>query len=85
MGQGRAAEAQGVIATVKHFAANNQEWNRNTVDELIDQRTLQEIYLPAFRRAVQEGGAGAVMAAYNRVNGAYCAERARFFVSEQPS
>jgi beta-glucosidase len=70
----RAAEAQGVITTVKHYAANNQEWNRETVDELIDERTLQEIYLPAFRRAVQEGGAGAVMAAYNRVNGAYCAE-----------
>jgi beta-glucosidase len=70
----RAAEAQGVITTVKHYAANNQEWNREMVDELIDERTLQEIYLPAFRRAVQEGGAGAVMAAYNRVNGAYCAE-----------
>jgi beta-glucosidase len=70
----RAAEVQGVITTVKHYAANNQEWNRETVDELIDRRTLEEIYLPAFRRAVQEGGAGAVMAAYNRVNGAYCAE-----------
>jgi len=70
----RAAESQGVITTVKHYAANNQEWNRETVDEIIDERTLQEIYLPAFRRAVQEGGAGAVMAAYNRVNGAYCAE-----------
>jgi beta-glucosidase len=70
----RAAEAQGVITTVKHYAANNQEWNRESVDEQIDRRTLEEIYLPAFRRAVQEGGAGAVMAAYNRVNGAYCAE-----------
>lgn len=69
-----AAQAQGVIATVKHYAANNQETNRNTVDEQIDPRTLHEIYLPAFRRAVQEGGAGAVMAAYNRVNGAYCSE-----------
>ncbi len=70
----RAAQAQGVITTIKHYAANNQETNRNTVDEQIDQRTLHEIYLPAFRRAVREGGAGAVMAAYNRVNGAYCAE-----------
>ncbi|HEY1921303.1 MAG TPA: glycoside hydrolase family 3 C-terminal domain-containing protein [Tepidisphaeraceae bacterium] len=70
----RAAESQGVIATIKHYAANNQEWNRNSEDELIDRRTLEEIYLPAFRRAVQEGGAGAVMAAYNRVNGVYCAE-----------
>ncbi len=70
----RAAEAQGVITTVKHYAANNQEWNRESVDEQIDRRTLEEIYLPAFRRAIQEGGAGAVMAAYNRANGAYCAE-----------
>ena len=70
----RAAQAQGVITTVKHYAANNQEWNRESVDEQINARTLQEIYLPAFRRAVQEGGAHAVMAAYNRVNGAYCAE-----------
>src|SRR5580704_4185733 len=66
-------QSEGVIATAKHFAANNQEWHRDDVDEQIDERTLHEIYLPAFRAAVTQGGAGAVMAAYNQVNGDYCA------------
>jgi beta-glucosidase len=69
----KAAQDVGVIATIKHFAANNQEWHRDDIDEQIDQRTLQEIYLPAFRASVQQGGAGAVMAAYNQLNGSYCA------------
>jgi beta-glucosidase len=68
----RGVQSEGVIATAKHFAANNQEWHRNDIDEQIDQRTLQEIYLPAFHAAVTQGGAGAVMAAYNQVNGSYC-------------
>ena len=62
-----------MIATAKHFAANNQEWHRNDIDEQIDERTLHEIYLPAFRAAVTQGGAGAVMAAYNQLDGSYCA------------
>ncbi len=66
-------QSEGVIATAKHFAANNQEWHRDDIDEQIDERTLHEIYLPAFRAAVTQGGAGAVMAAYNQVNGDYCA------------
>ena len=66
-------QSEGVIATAKHFAANNQEWHRDNIDEQIDERTLHEIYLPAFRAAVTQGGAGAVMAAYNQVNGDYCA------------
>ena len=66
-------QSEGVIATAKHFAANNQEWHRNDIDEQIDERTLHEIYLPAFHAAVTQGGAGAVMAAYNQVNGEYCA------------
>jgi beta-glucosidase len=68
----QACQAEGVIATAKHFAANNQEWHRDDVDEQIDQRTLHEIYLPAFRAAVTQGGAGAVMCAYNQVDGSYC-------------
>jgi beta-glucosidase len=63
---------EGVIATAKHFAGNNQEWHRNDVDEQIDERTLHEIYLPAFRASVTQGGAGAVMCAYNQVDGSYC-------------
>ncbi|MBR6899260.1 MAG: glycoside hydrolase family 3 C-terminal domain-containing protein, partial [Bacteroidales bacterium] len=59
---------------IKHFAANNQETNRGSVDVRVDERTLREIYLKPFERAVVEGGAMAVMPAYNRVNGDYCSE-----------
>ncbi len=72
----KGVQSEGVIATVKHFAANNQEFERNRIDEAIDERTLQEIYFPAFKAAVQEGGVWSVMSAYNRVDGAYCAENA---------
>jgi beta-glucosidase len=69
-------QAQGVSSCVKHFTANNQELNRRSVNEIIDERTLHEIYLPAFRAAVQEAGVMAVMSAYNQVNGQYCSENA---------
>jgi beta-glucosidase len=65
---------EGVIATVKHFAANNQEYNRERIDVQVDERALQEIYLPAFKAAIQQGGALAVMDAYNKLNGKYCTE-----------
>ena len=67
-------QSQGVIAEVKHYAANNQEADRKTINEVIDERTLREIYLPAFRAAVQEGKAGAVMCAYPSVNGQFGCE-----------
>jgi beta-glucosidase len=67
-------QAQGVSSCIKHFAANNQEFERGSINEIIDERTLREIYLPAFRAAVQEAGAMAVMAAYNQINGEFCAE-----------
>ena len=63
-----------VIANVKHFACNNQEKNRLTTDTDVDERTMREIYLPAFEAAVVRGHCGSVMAAYNRLNGAYCCE-----------
>jgi beta-glucosidase len=63
-------QSRGVIATPKHFDANSQETNRATIDELISERTLQEIYMPAFHAAVQ-AGAGSVMCALNQVNNAY--------------
>ena len=72
----KGVQNEGVIATVKHFAANNQEFERHRVDEAIDERTLQEIYFPAFKAAVQEAGVWAVMSAYQKVNGSYCAENA---------
>jgi beta-glucosidase len=64
-------QAQQVIATVKHFAGNNSEFARMTLSSDIDERTLREIYLPAFEASVKEGHAGAVMDAYNLVNGTY--------------
>ena len=70
----RGIQSEGVMATIKHFACNNQEWSRTSVDVEVDERTLHEIYLPAFRRAIDEGGAWAVMCAYNRLRGTYCSE-----------
>ena len=67
-------QSEGIIATVKHFAANNQEYQRQTIDVHIDERALREIYLPAFRAAVQEAHVWAVMSAYNKLNGHWCAE-----------
>ena len=67
-------QSEKVIPSVKHFAANNQEFERHRIDEKVDARTLHEIYLPAFQAAVQEAGVWAVMNAYNKVNGLWCSE-----------
>jgi beta-glucosidase len=67
-------QGEGVIATVKHFAANNQEYERHRIDEQVELRTLHEIYFPAFKATVEEGKVLSVMSAYNKVNGQYCAE-----------
>lgn len=61
----------GVVACVKHFAGNNQEWDRGNVSSNIDKRTLHEIYLPAFQAAVMDAKVGAIMDGYNLVNGTY--------------
>ena len=63
-----------VAACVKHFALNCQETERLWVDTVVDERTLQEIYLPGFRAAVQEGGSYSLMNAYNKLNGVHCSE-----------
>ena len=65
---------QGVIACIKHYAANNQEFNRHTCSSDMDERTLHEIYLPAFKTSVQEGKVGAVMTSYNLLNGIHASE-----------
>jgi beta-glucosidase len=70
----RGVQSEGVIPSVKHFAANNEEYERHRIDETIDERTLHEIYLPAFKAAVEEADAWTVMSAYNLVNGVHCAE-----------
>jgi len=70
----RGEQSRDIASSVKHFAANNQETNRNSIDVNMDERTLREIYLPAFEAAVKEGGALTVMAAYNKLRGEFCAE-----------
>ena len=70
----RGVQAEGVIPSLKHFAANNQEFERHRINAIIDERTMREIYLPAFEAGVKEAGVWNVMSAYNRLNGTYCAE-----------
>lgn len=67
-------QSRGVIATIKHFAANNQEWNRYDVSSDVDERTMQEIYLATFRKAVTEAGVGAIMNSYNLLNSVHATE-----------
>ncbi len=67
-------QAQGVGSCAKHFAMNNQENQRNSINVIADERTVREIYLPAFRAAVQEAGVVSVMGAYNKFRGTYCCE-----------
>ncbi|MDQ8206396.1 beta-phosphoglucomutase [Coraliomargarita sp. SDUM461003] len=68
----RAIQAQDVAACVKHFAANNQEWNRFETDVEMDETVLRELYLPGFEAAVKEGGVATVMGAYNEFRGQCC-------------
>lgn len=70
-------QSQHVIATVKHFTANNQEWDRHNVSSDMDERTLREIYLPAFESSVKEAHVGAIMDSYNLVNGVHMTQNAR--------
>ncbi len=67
-------QAQGVMASVKHFAANNQEYDRYRGNSVVDERTLQEIYFPAFRAVVQRAGIASVMTAHNPLNGVHCSD-----------
>jgi beta-glucosidase len=70
----RGIQSQGVMATAKHFCCNNQEFDRNWTSSDVDERTLREIYLPAFEKAVKEGGVWAVMCSYNPINGTQASE-----------
>ncbi len=67
-------QSQGVIATVKHFALNNQEYNRHNASSDVDERTLREIYLPAFEAAVTRAHVDAVMDSYNLIDGVHATQ-----------
>jgi beta-glucosidase len=70
----RGEQSQDISACVKHFALNNQEYQRGSINVEADERALREIYLPAFQAAVQEAGVWSVMGAYNRFRGQHCCE-----------
>ena len=70
----RGVEGQGVGTSLKHFAANSQEWNRVTSDSVMDERTLRELYLTGFEIAVKEGKPAAVMCAYPKLGGVHCSD-----------
>ncbi|MBU3917998.1 glycoside hydrolase family 3 C-terminal domain-containing protein [bacterium] len=70
----RGVQSLGVITTVKHFACNNSDYDRHRMNSVVDERTMREIYLPAFKAAVQKGDTKSVMSAYNPVNGTYASE-----------
>lgn len=76
----KAIQAQGISSCVKHYAANNQETRRFSVDAQVSKRALEEIYLPAFKACVEEADAWSVMACYNRLNGLYGCEHYELLV-----
>lgn len=70
----KGVQSRGVMATIKHFALNNQEWSRHHVSSDADERTMHEIYFPTFRKAVQQANVGAIMNSYNLINGVHASE-----------
>ena len=74
-------QEEGVAATVKHFAGNESEYQRGTINSVIAERPLRELYLRPFELAVKEGRSWAVMSAYNKLNGTYCSENKRLLTT----
>jgi beta-glucosidase len=76
----RGVQSAGVFATVKHFVANEAEYERNSISSVVDDRSLRELYLVPFELAVREGGALAIMTGYNRLNGHWLTEQPRYLL-----
>jgi beta-glucosidase len=76
----KGVQGQKVLASIKHFACNNQEWKRSKLDVTVSERALREIYLPAFKAAVKEADVWTVMAAYNKIRSDYCSENRHLLV-----
>ena len=76
----RGIQSNGISACVKHFACNNQEENRMTLDSVVDERTFRELYLTAFEIAVKEGKTKSIMSSYNLINGVYANENEHLLV-----
>ena len=70
----KGVQSMGVMACIKHFAGNNQEWARHSVSSDIDERTLNEIYFPAFEKAIKEANVATIMTSYNLLNGVHASE-----------
>jgi beta-glucosidase len=70
----RGVQSHGVATTAKHYVANDSEFERNSIDTLVDERTLREMYLVPFEHVVKDGGGWGIMSAYNRLNGTFCSE-----------
>ncbi len=77
----KGVQSQGVSATVKHFLANNSEFDRHKTDSIIDERSLREIYMPAFEAAVKEAHVGAIMDSYNLTNGQHMSQN-KYFLTD---
>ncbi len=70
----KGVQSENVLACVKHFACNNQEWKRSSLNAIVDERAMHEIYLPAFKASVEEANVWTVMTSYNKVNDLWTAE-----------
>src|SRR5580658_11331196 len=76
----RGVQSNGVFATVKHFVGNDAEFERSSINSVIDERSLRELYLLPFEMAVRDGGALAIMTAYNRLNGPWLTQQPAFLL-----